>query len=1255
MDGTPDSLELMDAAAAPADDGAADAKKARLVEGEVAADGTERSDDAADARVTDESDDGFAASDGWACGANASGALGTGTAATALLRPKRIRGRRPWAQLALGDSHAAGIGAEGQLYTWGLDDRGQTGHGEAGPPRLAPARVEAVDGRTCVSVACGFEHTAVACADGSVWCCGSNEYGQCGAGEGAPARVVTPRLARLPRCASDGAHTVVAVACGAHHTLALTAAGAVLAWGQGSAGQLGTGVAADASAPVLLAALWGVPIVALAAGEAHSLALSRAGDVYSWGRAVSGALGLQEREDVGDDEESDGSVAHLAAAGDAAVRPAPAAVVSALIDMGIERSLAEVAAAAAPGVEAAVEWALAHQEDYARVGAGAAAATGCAGMSRGTQLVPRRVAAAVGVPSGRLPPVAAIAAGASHSVFVTACGAAFTCGAGASGALGHGGSGNELLPRRVARAEGKHIVAAAAGAAHTLLLARDGSLLACGAAEDGALGVEDARDKHVPVPVPAWTGSDSAVVAVSAGGYASAFIVRPATSRAPPKTAPCSAAALEAALSDAERGGSGGGSAANERAIRALVAAIDATLGSALGAAAAFVHCPVAAKGEQQQLPPLLDTSRLEACSVRALSLGLRCPEVVAALRSAEERLVNELCQHAAQLACREHAAAIAVAAHSPLLGTPATGTPLLRLLCPLLACTTGRVRMALRAGWAATPAALLASRTVRPLQAYISGEINANRATTPHVVAGIRALALAHAANSSPGRPAAEVLPSDEFYNSVISDNFNVAEDFQLWISGGAAFTFCAHAFLLSPAAKAKLLRFEAAMRMHASVERSRAAAAAAAFRLPPSSPRWLRFLAGEVNNPFGEDEPQPQPIAPRPPPPPPTTGDRGAQTPCELPPPGACGVSATHPDFCVLRVRRARLVDDALAEVARQTPDDIFKPLRVHFIGEDGVDAGGVRKEFFQLLLWQLMSPSYGLFTQASDGRARWLAADGAPGSPGDAALQAVWRLVGTLLGLAIYNGVILELHLPRAFFKKLLGEPVGLSDLEAFEPEVGRSLRALLAWAGPGSVEDTFCLTLVHEGPGGKVTPLEGDGERTPVTEANRERYVELYVQHVLTRACVRAFDALRAGFMALCGGRALRLVAPAELEVLVCGTQHLDFRALEAAARYSGGWDATHPTVRALWSVVHTQLSLEEQKLLLRFVTGSDRAPIGGLGALSVLITRDGPDSGRLPTSHTCFCQLCLPEFGSRAKLADRLRTAITNAAEGFGLV
>lgn len=58
-----------------------------------------------------------------------------------------------------------------------------------------------------------------------------------------------------------------------------------------------------------------------------------------------------------------------------------------------------------------------------------------------------------------------------------------------------------------------------------------------------------------------------------------------------------------------------------------------------------------------------------------------------------------------------------------------------------------------------------------------------------------------------------------------------------------------------------------------------------------------------------------------------------------------------------------------------------------------------------------------------------------------------------------------------------------------------------------------------------------------------------------------------------------------------------------------------------------------LPLPEKKRFLKFVTGSNRAPVGGLGNLKITVQREA-DSERLPTTHTCFNTLVLPEFGSR---------------------
>ncbi|CAG9467513.1 unnamed protein product [Pedinophyceae sp. YPF-701] len=391
--------------------------------------------------------------------------------------------------------------------------------------------------------------------------------------------------------------------------------------------------------------------------------------------------------------------------------------------------------------------------------------------------------------------------------------------------------------------------------------------------------------------------------------------------------------------------------------------------------------------------------------------------------------------------------------------------------------------------------------------------------------------------------------------------------------------------------------------------------------------------------------------------------SGDsRSVQPPTdELPAPHESGVPAEHPDLCLVRVRRSRLAEDALEEIARQRPRDLRKPLRVHFIGEEGLDDGGLKKEFFQLLVQRLLSPDYGLFVYQADSRSYWLAP--LPPSADDSSdtedMLAEHMLVGLAVGLAVYNGVLLDLPFPRAMYKKLLSQEIDLSDLELMQPTVGRSLRMLLDWEPPEScpdatLADTFCLTFtVDVARYGKVVtePLVPGGDEMPVTEANRRAYVDAYVAHALNKSVAEQFAAFSRGFLTVCGGPALQLFRPEELEVLTCGTPHLDFAALEGNATYEG-WTKDHQAVRWFWEIVHG-MTLDERRRLLRFFSGSDRAPIGGLGNLRLVIQRDGPDTMRLPTSRTCFNVLLLPEYSSRGKMRDRLLNAIHNA-EGFGL-
>ncbi len=98
---------------------------------------------------------------------------------------------RRWAALSLGQGHSAGVGGEGEAFTWGSNSQGQLGC-SAGEPRDVPTKMDILRGWDVQAISCGGEHT-VALTQEDVISWGANSEGQCGQGERAEQTYVKPR------------------------------------------------------------------------------------------------------------------------------------------------------------------------------------------------------------------------------------------------------------------------------------------------------------------------------------------------------------------------------------------------------------------------------------------------------------------------------------------------------------------------------------------------------------------------------------------------------------------------------------------------------------------------------------------------------------------------------------------------------------------------------------------------------------------------------------------------------------------------------------------------------------------------------------------------------------------------------------------------------------------------------------------------------------------------------------------------------
>ena len=118
------------------------------------------------------------------------------------------------------------------------------------------------------------------------------------------------------------------------------------------------------------------------------------------------------------------------------------------------------------------------------------------------------------------------------------------------------------------------------------------------------------------------------------------------------------------------------------------------------------------------------------------------------------------------------------------------------------------------------------------------------------------------------------------------------------------------------------------------------------------------------------------------------------------------------------------------------------------------------------------------------------------------------------------------------------------------------------------------------------------------------------------------------------------------------LVICGSSDFNIDSLIEASQYQDGYTKDSTTVVMFWEIVK-KLDLKLQKKLLFFVTGSDRVPMKGLGELGFVIGRHGPDSDLLPTAHTCFNFLLIPDYQNKEKL-ERLLLIALEHSKGFGL-
>jgi ubiquitin-protein ligase E3 C len=411
----------------------------------------------------------------------------------------------------------------------------------------------------------------------------------------------------------------------------------------------------------------------------------------------------------------------------------------------------------------------------------------------------------------------------------------------------------------------------------------------------------------------------------------------------------------------------------------------------------------------------------------------------------------------------------------------------------------------------------------------------------------------------------------------------------------------------------------------------------------------------------------------------------------------------AARHLDKHTAKIRRENEFEDAF-EQFYSLGAGLKEPIQITFMDqfgsqEAGIDGGGVTKEFLTSVTKRAFMPTDGIDMFVENDQHLLY-----PNPTAIEELKAALRLagyresslefrqqisdmlqryefLGRIIGKCLYEGILVDVNFAAFFLRKWAltggeghapnesGYRPTLNDLRDLDEGLYQGLHKLKVY--PGDVEDfslDFTVTdtvIVDHTTDPKKTmaidkELKPDGANIAVTNQNRLVYISYMARHRLQNQPYLQTSAFLRGLRQMVQPSWLSMFNHSELQTLVSGTRTaIDVEDLRRNTAYGGTYvigddGLEHPTIQFFWKVM-TEMSDDERRAVLKFVTSTPRAPLLGFGTLNppFSIRDGGADQSRLPSTSTCVNLLKLPMYKNEALLKEKLLKSIFSGA-GFDL-
>ena len=359
-------------------------------------------------------------------------------------------------------------------------------------------------------------------------------------------------------------------------------------------------------------------------------------------------------------------------------------------------------------------------------------------------------------------------------------------------------------------------------------------------------------------------------------------------------------------------------------------------------------------------------------------------------------------------------------------------------------------------------------------------------------------------------------------------------------------------------------------------------------------------------------------------------------------------------------LNINREKVLEDSIEQFKEI---NLFKELKINFIGEESHDAGGLIREWLTILFNKILDEETGLFERSDTDEIGFLVKKNI--IPSQDILDKFY-FIGRVLAKALLENLTINCCFNKMVYQLILGEKIQLNDLVFIDKPLYNSMKHLVNMKDECAENIELCeiyFTYQYEGTDGRICEedLIDEGFNVLVTKDNLDFYIEKRIEH-FTKTQLVGINQIIRGINTIFPVEYLKIFTSDQLGLLINGTPFIDTDDWRMNTHYKNYNDYDNVIVD-FWDII-SNLSQEELSNFLLFCTGSSRVPIGGFKSLEsnrgqiskfeIVKSEYKQGEKNFLRAHTCFNRLDLPNFPDKNSLYEAVRFALENEVLGFGI-